>query len=72
MGVLVDRFSDGMGAGFRETICQQSGVIGKWIEFYNGEVPFRERPSLVEQNCVCSPCVLNRSDGLVSTRRKAR
>ena len=68
MGVLANGFGNGMGAGFCEMVCQQSGVVGKWIEFRNGKVSFRERPGLVKQDCGGILCVLNRLDRLVGAK----
>ena len=69
MCVLGNGFGDGMGAGFREVICQQSAVVGEWIEFRDREVSFRKRPGLIQENCGGILCVLDRLNGLVHTRR---
>ena len=58
-------FGDGMGAGFREVVCKESGVFGKGVEFGDRQVSFRECPGLVEENSRGVFCILNRPNGLV-------
>jgi hypothetical protein len=66
MDMFGNGFSDGVGAGFCEVVCKQSGVFGEGVEFGDGEVSFREGPGLVKENSRGVLCVLNRLNGLVA------
>jgi hypothetical protein len=61
-----------VGAGFGEVVYQRSGVIGERIEFDSREVPFGERPRLIEEDGGGVLGVLDRLDGLVATRHKVK